>query len=73
MTCLGEDVVFMELTYELPDMVERIWNESDSVHFSEHLSSWNSVQRPAFVQVPTKYGFSFSFNLLGSEKMFKNS
>lgn len=66
-------VYMKDFEFKLPNMVERIRDELDAERFSQHRLSWNSVQKPVFVQIPTQYGFSFSFNLLGSEKMFKNS
>lgn len=66
-------VYMRDFEYKLPDMVERIRNELDAERFSQHLSSWNSLQKPVFARILTQYGFSFSFNLVGSEKMFKKS
>lgn len=60
-------------THRLPDVVEKIRNDADAAFFKSHLSSWNTLYKPVFFQIPTKRGFGFSFNILGSQKMFKET
>lgn len=73
MTCLEDNVVYRKYQRTLPDLIEQIKKESDVKRFFKHRSSWNSVQKPVFAHVPVKHGFSFTFNLLQSDKLFKDS
>lgn len=49
---------------------EFLKNRSNREWFKQQKSAWNSNSQPKFVEIPTKQGFGFSFNMLKSSKMF---
>lgn len=72
MICNGVDLFTRKFYTQYPDLIEKIRNETDTERFSQHFSSWNSAKKPVFVQIPTRRGFGYSFNLVQSGKMFND-
>jgi hypothetical protein len=55
---------------KIDDFVGRISNSTLTEWFVDQKALWNSHYKPEFVEVLTKRGYGFAFNMLPSSKLF---